>query len=328
MAHFKAGSTYSRNSDSKTVFVTGGAGRVGRCLVRSLVEKGYTVRTLSETKDFMGRMPSGVIPYVGDINDRKMLDEAFDGVDTVFHLAAIVSEHRASTRDIMRVNVKGTANVVEASISNKVPHIIFSSSVDVYGKDREDVLTEESRLAPTDKYGHSKALAEKEIERHSGKIRYTIMRTSAIYGSEFAASYFKMFRAVKEGKAYIIGNGSNHLSLVHIDDVVSAYMLAMESGTGTSGIYNISDGVAYTQEQLLDLIADMLKVERPARHISPLVVKLLAKRRNLDSDELRFIMSNRLVDISKARRELGFKPKVDIAKGGAALIEEFLAKMK
>jgi nucleoside-diphosphate-sugar epimerase len=83
-----------------------------------------------------------------------------------------------------------------------------------------------------------------------------------------------------------MGDGGNHLALIHIDDVVSAYMLADSQRKGSKNVYNISDGADYTQQGMLNLVADMLKVERPSRHISALIVKLLAKRRNLTAMSL------------------------------------------
>lgn len=321
-----AGFSFNKKGEGKTAFVTGGTGRIGQGLIRALQRDGYKVRLLAKTKDFLQRVPSGVVPYVGDITNKKVLMEGLKGVDVVYHLAAVVSEYKASTDTLMQVNVAGTTNVLDACRQNGVGHLVFASTVDVYGSNRDDVLTEESKLKPTDKYGYTKMLAEKEIQKYSDKIDYTIFRMAAIYGKDFAAPYFKMFKAVKEGKAYIIGKGDNHLALVHIDDVVNAYMLAETSRTGSKNIYNLTDGVAYTQEGLLDLVADMLKVERPKRHIGALMVKLLAKRRNLDSDELRFIISNRVVDTQKIRKDLGFRPSVDMKDGGMELIKEFLKK--
>ncbi len=320
------GFSFKKNGKGKTVFITGGAGRIGRNLIRALQRDGYEVRVLAETKDFMSNMPSGVIPYVGDIGNKKVLMEGFKGVDTVYHLAAIVSEYKAHTNELMRVNVQGTAAVLEACRASGVGHLVFASTVDVYGSNRKDILNEDSRLKPTDKYGYSKMLAEREVEKYADKLDYTIFRMAAIYGKEFAASYFKVFKAIKEQKAYLIGDGNNHLALVHIDDVVNAFILADSNRKSSRMIYNLSDGVSYTQQQLFATVAKMLNVDPPTRHISPIVVKLLARSRNLDSDELRFIMSNRLIDIAKLKKELGFKPTVDIKDGAMELVKEFLKK--
>ncbi len=319
-------SNFDKKGEGKTAFVTGGGGRLGRSLINALQREGYSVKALSSDKNFMHKMPRGVVPYVGDITDKKLLLSASKGADVVYHLAAIVSEYKAKTNELIRVNVQGTANVLEACRTNGVAHLVYASSVDVYGSNRDELLNEESATKPNDKYGYSKTLAEKEVISYADKLDYTIFRMAAIYGREFAAPYFKMFRAVREGKAYIIGEGDNNLAIVHIDDVVNAYLLAESQRRSNKNLYNLSDGVNYTQAGLLNMVADMLKVPRPSRHISSLVVRLLARRRNLDSDELRFIMSNRRIDISKIKKELGFRPSVKIEEGGMELVKEFVTK--
>ncbi|MDE1768279.1 MAG: NAD(P)-dependent oxidoreductase [Candidatus Micrarchaeota archaeon] len=315
--------SFKKNGRGRTAFVTGADGRLGRNLVRALQRDGYEVRTLSLRKDFVNRIPGGVVPYIGDITNKKLLNDALHGVDVVFHLAAIVSEYKAHTEEIVRVNVEGTTNVLEACRQNGIGHVVFASTVDVYGNNRNDVLTEDSKLKPTDKYGYSKMLAEKEIEKYADRIDYTIFRMAAIYGNEFSASYFKVFKAIKEGKAYVIGSGNNSLSLIHIDDVVRAYLLADQKHNNSRSIYNLSDGRKYTLQEMFNMVADIMKVERPSRHISPIIVRLMAKNRNIDSDELRFLMSNRVIDIGKIRNELGFKPSIDIKEGALELVREF-----
>jgi len=315
-----------KSGEGKVVFITGGGGRVGRYLSRALVRKGYTVRALSHDRNFVHTMPAGVIPYVGDLGDKKLMGEACHGVDTVFHLAAIVSQYKSTAKKLMEVNVKGTANMLDACRQNAVEHLVFTSSIDVYGRTRSEALEETSELRPSDKYGYSKMLAEQEIVQYGDKIDYTILRMAAIYGPGFEQSYFKLFKALKDGKAYIIGDGKNHLAIVHIEDVVSALILAAENKKSSKNIYNLGDGVKYTQSELINIAADMLKVSRPARHISPMVVNLVAKSRGLDSDELRFLMSDRVVNIGKIRKELGFKPSMEIHDAGMDMVGDFLSR--
>ncbi len=322
----KEGKGIEKGKGSKTAFVSGGGGKVGMALSKALLENGYKVHALSHQKDFVHTMPAGVIPFVGEITDEKIINEACRGVDVVFHLAAIVSEYKAPTKRLLEVNVEGTKNVLEACRRNGIKHIIFSSSIDVYGRTRKEKLTEESRLRPEDKYGYSKMLAEKEVHRYGNRIGYTILRVAAIYGNGFERSYFKLFEAVKDGKAYIIGDGNNSLALVHIDDVVNAFMLSAEKRNSINKVYNVGDGVAYTQSGLMDKVAGMLGVEKPRRHISPVVVKLVARSRGLDSDELRFLMSDRIIDISAIKRDLGFNPRVNIDQAGLGLVKDFIKK--
>lgn len=306
----------------ETVLVTGGAGRLGRALTGELLRKGMDVRVLVQSDNDAVRIPAGVAPYVGDITDERALIRACRGVDMVFHLAAIVSQFREGPHEIMRTNAMGTRRVMEAARHAKARKVIFASTVNVYGRVRKELLTEESEPKPTDTYGLSKVVAEKEI-MGSG-MNYTILRMATIYGPGFENSFLKVFKAIKEGKAYIIGSGKNHLPLVHINDAVSAFMLAASKKVSDRKTYNITDGREYTQEYLFNLAADLLGVPKPDKHISPLVVNIVAKARGLDRDEIRFVTSDKRIDISKAKKELGFRPKESVESGAGYLLNRFL----
>ncbi|MDE1762213.1 MAG: NAD(P)-dependent oxidoreductase [Candidatus Micrarchaeota archaeon] len=315
-------------SDKRDVvsLVTGANGKMGRELVKMLIKKGDTVRAVVKRKEMVLQLPPGVIPYIGDVTDSRVMRDALRGVDNVYHLAAIVSEYKFGTQEIMRVNVEGTKNIMEACAANDVRHMIYVSSLDVYGHERHDVLTEDSKLEPKDRYGLSKVLAEQEVQKFTNIVPFTIFRPSQIYGPGFEHYFFKVFRAIKEGKMVIIGSGKNKLNLVHSQDVLDAFVLATSAPTSRYKIYNLTDGGSYTQEQLLNMAADMMKVPRPTRKISKLVVRIVAKQKNIDSDELRFLTSSRVVDISRIRRELGFEPKVSLQEGASEFVKEFLTQ--
>ncbi len=315
MARFK-------NSDP-VVLVTGATGRLGRHLARKLVEDGNTVRVLMFKKEAVPKMIPGTVPFLGSLHDKRILNEACSGVDAVIHLAAIVGEAKAKTDELISTNVEGTGNLLEACKANGVKHIIYASSVDVYGRKRSGTLTEDSETAPTDKYGYSKMLAERKI-MGSG-VPYTIFRMATIYGPGFEEPFFKMFRAIKERKIVIIGNGKNSLSIVHIEDVVKAYGLALyHPEASMNKVYNLTDGETRTQEELIGLGADLLKAKKPTTHVPEIVVKMLARQRGLDSDEMRFLTSDRRVSTARIQNELGFKASVSAEDGGGELVEMFL----
>lgn len=314
-----------KRKNKEVSLVTGANGRFGRVLIKELIGKGHTVRALVLDKSMTVELPTGVIPYVGDITDRNVVNSACKGADNVFHLAAIVSQHHQYAHEIVRVNAEGTHTILDGCEKNGVSHFLFTSSVDVYGIKRKETLTEDSGLDPKDKYGYSKALAEEAILEHDA-IPYTIFRMATVYGSGFENSFFKMFKALKKQKIFFIGKGTNHLALVHIDDAIDAMMLAVKNDKSRKRIYNLTDGNHYTQEYLLNMAADMLRVPRPTSHVSEFMVKLIAKSRNLDSDELRFLMSDRRISIDRIRDEIGFEPKVSIEQGGKEMVSEFLRK--
>ena len=308
------------------VLITGAAGRLGRMLSSMLVSSGARVRALVSKKERMIDLPTGVVPFVGDINDAEALKKACEGVEIVYHLAAIVSQYKSTTRELMRVNANGAKSIADAASATDVKRIIFTSSVDVYGRERKGPLDEESELRPTDMYGYSKLIAEQNIS--SGNTPYTILRLATIYGEGFESSFFKVFKALRAGRIYIIGTGKNHMPLLNVNDLLSSMVLAASNRASAGKVYNITDGESHTQEELLNLAADWLGVPRPQKHINPMLVKIFAKRRGLDSDELRFLTSDRIINISKAKRELGYEPKIGIKEGGKELVKKFISAKK
>jgi nucleoside-diphosphate-sugar epimerase len=324
----KNNSTPQKESTQREIdVVTGANGRLGKELVKALLKKGDVVRALVKEKNYIVELPKGTIPYVGDISQQGILDDACKDADNVYHLAAVVSEYKYKTEEIMKINVLGTRNVLDAAEKGGVKHVIFTSTVDVYGRKRREVLKEDSPLKPTDKYGYSKMLAENIVKEYSNTVPHTILRLSTIYGLGFEAPYFKVFKALEEGKVYLIGNGQNHLALVHIYDALQALLLPrIHSEISKNKIYNVSDGHPYTQEYLFGMAAEMLKVPKPTKKVSEFIVKLIAKSRGLDSDELRFLTSNRVIDITKIKEELGFKPMVEMRVGMAELVNAYLKR--
>lgn len=305
-------------------FVTGSNGKMGKELIKMLLKRGDRVHALVKRKEFVLELPPGVIPFLGDINDQKVLTEACEGVDNVYHLAAIVSEYQADTEEIMRVNVHGTHNIMAACAANNVKHVIFLSSLDVYGHNRHEILTEESKPEPRDRYGLSKLLAEKEVLKYQGQVPFTIFRLATTYGPGFEHYFFKIFKAIKEEKAYIIGDGKNKLNLIHVEDALHAVLLATSTEISQYKIYNLTDGNSYTQEHLFRLAADLMGIKRPIRHINKLVFRFVAKAKGIDNDEIRFLLSNRHVDTTKIKTELGFRARISLEDGASAFVKQFL----
>ena len=128
---------------------------------------------------------------------------------------------------------------------------------------------------------------------------------------------------MKEGKIGYKGNGSNHVTLVNVDDVVDALMEIYDNREKSAGkTYNITDGVPYTQKEFLDSIAKFLNA-RPIRNAPhPLLAKLVGKRNNIRYDEFEFLNSDRMVSIDGAKKDLSYRPSRRIEKEGKMLVEQ------
>src|SRR3989304_7884330 len=179
--------------------VTGATGKIGRCLVKALLDRKEEVRVLIYGDE---KVPfENVEVFYGDIADKETVRKAMYHCDTVFHLAALVDY--LAPKDLMyKVNVLGTKNVATFGRDRKV---IYLSSTSVYGyKPKEMPITEKTPIKPSNVYGKTKYLAEKYILDIGG----IVVRSPIVFGEGFASSYSEMFSLLKENKLPLIGSGS------------------------------------------------------------------------------------------------------------------------
>lgn len=327
--------------DRKVNLVTGATSSIAMQLIKRLLAQGEEVRSLVVRTDLSTRdtlaLPAGTKPYVCDLtltskNDANVLEDACRGVDRIFHIAGATFNALFTFNQLININVAGTENLLQAylnanSKSAASVQFLFTSSITVYGYRRKgEQLTESSLLKPASNYSESKLMAERLIEAFAEahpRIKYTILRLGTLYGTGYERSYLKVFRLIKEGKMAYIGNGTNHLTLLNVEDAADALVLAAESAKSSNNIYNITDGVPYTVRQLMSIAADSLNAPQPTRKIPVLVAKLARKIVNVNYDEFEFLASDRIVKIDKAMKELKFKPKRSMEQEGARLVPIF-----
>jgi len=278
------------------LLVTGATGFVGDTLTASLIKKGHRVRVLCRRKEDAGKFSSKAEVAFGDITKPETLKNALRGVDTVFHLAGLVS-YSKPRGELFRINAKGTENLL-AHCEN-VDRFIFSSSVSVYGeiKGKAD---ENYPLSPRTHYGESKAEAERLI-LDSG-VKSVILRIAPIYGRG-SPSWNKNLGLLERG--FPISNTKNTTHVVHISDVIQAFEGALKRG---KGVYNIAGGAPVPFTDFAETIVRQLG-KRP-RRMPMFAVSLLARLTGMKT-YLDVLIMNRHYVIDKARKELGYRPKAD-----------------
>ncbi len=260
------------------ILVTGGTGLVGSYLLHSLLNKGEQVRAILYNKNSLDRTKKifislgsdpGLLNQVewveGNILDVTVVYDAMQGIDTVYHCAAIVSFNPVDKDHMLNVNVNGTINVVNAALANGVKKLCHVSSIAALGRsDNSDTIDESSEWRNSvynSRYSRTKYMAEREVWRASAEGLPVIVINPAIilgYGHPEKGST-RMFRTIyKMSKFY--GRGTN--GFVDVRDVVDAMILLMESDISNER-FVVSSG-NYSYREIFGLIADGFKRPRPS----------------------------------------------------------------
>lgn len=285
-------------SNALKVLITGGSGFIGRYLVEFL-KKSHTVLVYDDLSNSEKLSEEKNVKFCkGDVLDFEKLLEFSKDVDVMIHLAAISNVTQSiSQPDITKkINVDGTANVLQCCVKNKIKKIIFASSAAVYG-DCKDIITEETKTNPLSPYGKSKLEAEKLIinQCKENKINYIIFRMFNVYGKgqnkDYAGVISKFFENITQDKEIIIyGDGKQTRDFVSINDIVQAFDCAIKSNS--NGVYNIASGESISINQLVEIMFQIFgKVE----------TKYLEKQ-NAG-------IQNSKADITFAKEKLNFIPK-------------------
>ncbi|MFC1866779.1 NAD-dependent epimerase/dehydratase family protein [Thermodesulfobacteriota bacterium] len=310
--------------------ITGATGFIGPYVVRRMVSMGHGCRCLvrkdSKTQHLEG---PGVDIVKGDITKPETLKGIADGMEGLLHLATLghMSNFRVTGAMFNTVNVQGTVNIMNEAIRSGVGRIVHCSSVAGMGICPEVPATEESACNPHHPYGISKLRAEKEVLHliSSRGLPAVIVRFSMVYGPGDWRDVLRLTRMAKKGLFPKIGNRPKLTPLIHADDAVQGLLLAVEKGRAGE-IYLITNKQSEPFDQIIKIIRNALGVRRPLYYapewLALLSASMLEKsfglfgkappvtRKNLEST-----LADRVFSIEKARRELGFEPKVDPEKG-------------
>ncbi len=311
------------------VLITGATGLLGRHLLRELQQRGEQIRTLVlPVENAEQLLVQGVEVVRGDVTDASTLAPAVKGIDTVIHLAGMMGVWRPIA-DYRLVNVTGSENLYRAAEGAGVRRFVHTSSHTVYGLGHGRFMTEQDRLQPDpDPYSITKAEGDHLIRRLMRKspMETVIIRPGTFFGPLDRLHFGRMAERMKQGKGVIIGRGDNALPFCYVTDVVQGFLLATYHEKAPSNVYNITNDRPLTQQAMFNAIADAVYGKRPTRHLpyqpiyyggivaekialirhtKPIVTRLGAMMFGTDTRH----------SVEKARRELGYEPKVSIQEG-------------
>jgi nucleoside-diphosphate-sugar epimerase len=311
------------------VLVTGGTGFTGKALVKRLLDQGHEVTALDykeglktqELRDWGARV------VIGSVTDKDVVRHAMDGAQVVHHLAAAFRETDVPQSFYDQVNVGGTKNVLEAAFDQKVRKLIYCSTCGVHGNIDHPPGGEDAPIQPADYYQRTKYQAEPIVlDFFRRGLKATILRPAAIYGPGDPERFMMIFRRVAKGTFPMFGNGKTLYHPLYIDNLVDAFLLAMEEGKGDGEAYLIADSEYLEIEQLVKKAAAALGVPVKVPHypVWPVVAaghvvekacKPFGIKPPIFPRRVDWYRQNRAFKIDKAKRDLGYEPKVGIDEG-------------
>jgi dihydroflavonol-4-reductase len=309
--------------------VTGATGFTGGRLARALVAGGDRVSALvRETSPAATALAAdGVALAIGDLRDSSALASATTGVDVVYHVAAIYRQAGLSTATYRAVNALAVRDLIEAAARNGVKRVVHCSTVGVHGDVEHPPANEDAPLRPGDVYQETKLEGE-QLAREAAErlgIEVTIVRPTGIYGPG-DRRLLKLFRGVARRRWITLGRGEIYYHLTYIDDLVAGFRLCGEHPAAANRTYILAGGEVTTLNALVGLVAEGANVPAPTLHLPawpfwmagavcealcvPFGIEPPIYRRRVD-----FFTKSRAFDISRARTEIGFAPRVGLREG-------------
>jgi nucleoside-diphosphate-sugar epimerase len=311
------------------ILVTGGTGFTGKALVLRLLAEGHEVTALDykeglKTAELRER---GARVVIGSVTDREVVRRAMAGAEVVHHLAAAFRETDVPQSFYDEVNVGGTKNVLEAAFDQGVRKLVYCSTCGVHGNVDHPPASEDAPIQPADYYQRTKYQAEPLVlDFFRRGLPAVILRPAAIYGPGDPERFLLIFRRVARGTFPMFGDGRTYYHPLYIDNLIDAFLLAMEEGRGDGEAYLIADDEYLEIEELVKRTASALGVPVKIPHypVWPVVAaghlvekacKPFGVKPPIFPRRVDWYRQNRAFKIDKAKRELGYAPRVDIDEG-------------
>jgi nucleoside-diphosphate-sugar epimerase len=313
------------------VLVTGATGFTGGHLARWLAAQGREVVALVRRPEHDARAASlrtdGIGLACGDIRDAAAVERAAAGAEVVYHIAAIYRQAGLREDEYRAVNGRAVATVIEAAARAGVKRVVHCSTVGVHGDVEDPPANEDAPLKPGDIYQVTKLEGERvarEAATRTG-LEVVIARPTGIYGPG-DRRLLKLFRGVARRRFVVLGSGEIFYHLTYIDDLVEGFRLCGEVPAAAGRSYILGGGEVTTLNELIRLIGEVAGVKPPTLHVpvwpfwvagaaceaicAPFGIEPPLYRRRVD-----FFTKSRAFDISRARRELAYAPRVSLREG-------------
>ena len=308
--------------------VTGATGFTGRALAARLLADGHQVTCPVRRPGACADLAAlGAEVVAADLRDRDALFAAARGAHVVYHIAALYRSAGLPDAAYREVNVEGTRHLLEAAAAAGAARFVHCSTIGVHGHVEHPPADETAPFAPGDVYQRTKLEAELLALSFAreGKLAVSVVRPAGIYGPG-DLRFLKMFRMIQRRRMLVLGSGKPCLHLVYIDDLVDGFLLAAARPAAVGEPLIIGGETYLPLNDLFALVAAKLGVPPPRLHFPIWPVWLLGAaveavcvpfkveppiyRRRVD-----FFKKSRAFSIEKARRLLGYSPRVGLSEG-------------
>lgn len=312
--------------DSK-ILVIGGSGFIGGFVVRELLKHpvkqvviydNFARGKMENINDVVQDSRCTIFPFGGDVKDLDILDKAIEGMDYVFHLAAMWLLHcKDFPRTAFEVNIAGTFNVLEACVKHKVKKLVYSSSASVYGDAVQVPMTEEHPFNNKNFYGATKIAGEAMCTAFNDRygLKVVGLRYMNVYGpgqdqhAVYTGVVPIMLNKIAANETPVInGDGSQAYDFIYVEDVARANVDALTSKI-ECGFYNVGTEV---QTTVKDLCETILRLKNSG---------LKVQYQPYAADDARQFVKNRIGSAKKAAEDLKFKYKYNLEQGLQKLID-------
>jgi nucleoside-diphosphate-sugar epimerase len=321
------------------ILVTGGTGFLGQHLASELLAQGHNVRLLGRNFASGGvkrLIADGAIPIDADLRNSQAVQAACAGIEAVCHAGAL-SAPWGKRVDFYDINVGGTEAVIAGCLAHDVRRLVYISSPSVVFDGHDQRLVTERIPYPrrfTSVYSWTKKLGEDRVHLAAAQgLQTVILRPKAIFGPGDQSLLPRLIDAARQKRLPQIGDGRNLVDLTYVENVAYAIVLALNSSSAIGNTCTITNDEHVPLWDVIRLVLHRLKLSTDLRHISlPVALaaaSLMEARAALNSKEplltrysAAILARTQTYDISAAKRDLGYAPRVSVAEGTERTLAE------
>lgn len=312
------------------IFVTGALGFIGSHFVERALAADHRVTGLYRRERPANHALLTNLRRLGaDMRRGDILDGAAvaAGTDVVCHFAAAFRESNADGDYFERVNVRGTASLIDAAARQGVKRFVFCSTAGIYGRNTPGVADEDRPMCPWNDYETSKVAAERVVREQApaAGMEYVILRPSVVYGPR-DERLAKLFRSALKGRFPLFGSGQGRRHMVHVSDVADAFLRACEQPAAANAEMIVAGPDVVPLREMLQVLAAAADRRScgPQLPLAPMlalaamvedVCKPFGIQPPIYRRRMEFYLSDAAFDCSRARRLLDWEPKIRLQEG-------------